>query len=164
MYVCFVWILAPVPGGCNMEFSVETAPYLIVATTQSMIIVDSQPASAPMPRDKPAPPCESQHIQHEMYHMFLPERDFSSDTYFDSLLKMMTVHDIQLNGRQVGILLALIVACESNETGLNVASLFEYPSLFTTITEYRNKYYLNLHAHFACEMFLVYDIMILKIY
>lgn len=92
---------APVPGGCNVEFSVETAPYLIISFTESLIFVDSQPASAAVPYDKPHPPCESHLIQHEMYHMFLPERDFSSDTYFDALLKMMTVQDIQLNGRKV---------------------------------------------------------------
>jgi hypothetical protein len=33
--------------------------------------------------------------------MYLPERDFSPETYFDALLKMMTVQDIQLNGRKV---------------------------------------------------------------
>lgn len=101
LYV-FVLTLAPVPGGCNVEFSVETAPYLILSFTESLIFVDSQPASAAVPYDKPRPPCESQLIQHEMYHMFLPERDFSSDTYFNALLKMMTVQDIQLNGRKVG--------------------------------------------------------------
>lgn len=92
---------APVPGGCNMEFSVETAPYLITTFTESVIRVDSQPASAPVPRRKPALPCESQPVKHDMYHMYLPERDFSSETYFDALLKMMTVEDIQLNGRKV---------------------------------------------------------------
>lgn len=92
---------APVPGGCNVEFSVETAPYLIISFTESLIFVDSQPASAAVPYDKPRPACEPQVVQHEMYHMFLPERDFSSDSYFDALLKMMTVEDIQLNGRKV---------------------------------------------------------------
>ncbi|PNF21549.1 hypothetical protein B7P43_G12734 [Cryptotermes secundus] len=92
---------APVPGGCNVEFSVKTAPYLIISFTESLIFVDSQPASAAVPYDKPRPACEPQVVQHEMYHMFLPERDFSSDSYFDALLKMMTVEDIQLNGRKV---------------------------------------------------------------
>ena len=84
-----------------MEFSVEIAPYLITTFTESVILVDSQPASAPVPRNKPPPPCESQPVKHDMYHMFLPERDFSSETYFDTLLKMMTVQDIQLNGKKV---------------------------------------------------------------
>jgi hypothetical protein len=101
-----------------MEFSVETAPYLITAYTDSVILVDSQPASAPVPRDKPPLACESQHVQHEMYHMFLAERDFTSDTYFDALLKMMTVQDIQLNGKKVGMLSSL---------DLNVVLIYQWP-------------------------------------
>jgi hypothetical protein len=101
-----------------MEFSVEIAPYLITAFTESVILVDSQPASAPVPRDRAPVACESQHIQHEMYHMFLTERDFTSDSYFDALLKMMTVQGIQSNGKKVGMLLLL---------ELNVALLSECP-------------------------------------
>jgi hypothetical protein len=86
-----------------MELSVDAAPYLTVSVTESLIFVDSQPASTGVPCHRPCPPCESQQIQYEMYHMFLPERDFSSNTYFNALLKMLTVHDIQLNGHKVGL-------------------------------------------------------------
>ncbi|XP_069679449.1 transmembrane 7 superfamily member 3-like [Periplaneta americana] len=92
---------APIPGGCNMEFSVKTAPYQIMRFTNAMVIVDSQPASPPQPYDKPAQPCEAHLVNHEMYHMYLPERDFTDETYFNALLKMMTVEDIQINGRKV---------------------------------------------------------------
>ncbi|PSN33848.1 hypothetical protein C0J52_24247 [Blattella germanica] len=91
---------APIPGGCNMEFSIETAPYLILDFTESTVSVNSQPASAPVPRNK-SPHCETQVVEYEMYHMYLEERDFTSLTYFDALQKMMTVHDIQLYGRKV---------------------------------------------------------------
>jgi hypothetical protein len=95
-------MLAPVPGGCNKEFSVQTAPYLITTFTESLIFVDSQPASTAVAYDKLHPPCESQQMQYEMYRMFLPEGDLSSHTYFSALLKMLTVQDIQLNGHKVG--------------------------------------------------------------
>ena len=83
-----------------MEFSVEVAPYLILDFTDSMVLVNSQPASAPVPRDK-SPNCESQIVEYEMYHLYTEERDFSEKTYFDTLLKMMTVKDIEENGRKV---------------------------------------------------------------
>ncbi|KAJ9588268.1 hypothetical protein L9F63_018356 [Diploptera punctata] len=79
-----------------MEFSVEIAPYLILDFTDSMVLVNSQPASAPLARD-----CESQKVEYEMYHMYIDERDFSQNSYFDALLKMMSVKDIQLHGKKV---------------------------------------------------------------
>lgn len=115
-YIIIIWASDPIPGGCNMEFSVEIAPYLITSFTESVIIVDSQPASAPVPRDRAPVVCESQQVHHEMYHMFLTERDFTCDSYFGALLKMMTVQDVQSNGKKVGtpasLELSVVLPCE----------------------------------------------------
>lgn len=71
---------APVPGGCNMEFDTEIAPYARMRTRDAMVIVDVQPASLPfnsMPWT-----CEKEPVEVEMYQMYLPEQDLTAETYF----------------------------------------------------------------------------------
>ncbi|CAL7945112.1 unnamed protein product [Xylocopa violacea] len=91
---------APIPGGCNMEFNTEIAPYANVQTLPAMVIVDVQPASMPLNNsDKPI--CQKNPVEHKMYQIFLPEYDFSSDSYFTAIRKMLTVTDIIANGYEV---------------------------------------------------------------
>lgn len=85
---------APIPGGCNMEFSVETAPYLQVKHTAAVVTVEFQPAA-------PYGTCNLPILSYEVYHMYMPEKDYSIETYFDSLKKMMTADRIKENGRKV---------------------------------------------------------------
>ncbi|XP_022191843.2 transmembrane 7 superfamily member 3 [Nilaparvata lugens] len=88
---------APIPGGCNMEFPVPISPFLMVTETDSMIIVDSQPAAdAMIPQYQCLAP-----LRYDIYQMYMPEKDLSVDTYFNSMKKMMTVNDIKTNGRKV---------------------------------------------------------------
>lgn len=86
---------APIPGSCNMEFSVEIAPYLRITEKEAVIIVDSQPPgiSTQPSSCEFSPPSEVL-----MYHMYLPEMDFSRETYFRALRAMMTVQDIKDHG------------------------------------------------------------------
>ncbi|XP_049766035.1 transmembrane 7 superfamily member 3-like [Schistocerca cancellata] len=86
---------APIPGGCNMEFSVEIAPYLRITETEAVIIVDGQPPGvSTLPSScEFSPPSEVL-----MYHMYLPEMDFSRETYFRALRAMMTVQGIKDHG------------------------------------------------------------------
>lgn len=91
---------APIPGGCNMEYSVETAPYLHVKYTAAMVTVDFQPAAIPMGWIYGIT-CTLPTIYYEVYHMYMPEKDHSIETYFDSIKKMMTVDRIRENGRKV---------------------------------------------------------------
>ncbi|XP_076748907.1 transmembrane 7 superfamily member 3 isoform X2 [Xylocopa sonorina] len=91
---------APIPGGCNMEFNTEIAPYANVQTLPAMVIVDVQPASMPLNNsDKPI--CQRNPVEHTMYQIFLPGYDFSSDTYFTAIRKMLTAKDIMENGYEV---------------------------------------------------------------
>ncbi|XP_049937864.1 transmembrane 7 superfamily member 3-like isoform X2 [Schistocerca serialis cubense] len=89
------FVEAPIPGGCNMEFSVEIAPYLRITETEAVIIVDSQPPGvSTLPSScEFSPPSEVL-----MYHMYLPEMDFSRETYFRALRAMMTVQGIKDHG------------------------------------------------------------------
>ncbi|XP_061932242.1 transmembrane 7 superfamily member 3 isoform X2 [Apis cerana] len=87
---------APVPGGCNMEFDTEIAPYARMRTRDAMVIVDVQPASLPfnsMPWT-----CEKEPVEVEMYQMYLPEQDLTAETYFTGIVNMLTVEDIKKNG------------------------------------------------------------------
>ncbi|KAK1121870.1 hypothetical protein K0M31_010180 [Melipona bicolor] len=90
---------SPIPGGCNMEFNTEIAPYTMVQTGDAMITVDVQPASVPFNSVQPS--CEKDVVPVEMYHMFLTGWDFSVDSYFTAIISMLTVMDIEENGMQV---------------------------------------------------------------
>lgn len=78
-----------------MEFPTEIAPYQILTYSDAMITVDAEPASINGHR------CEQQIVQHEMYHMYLPESDFTSEVYFSGIRNMLTVTNISYYGTQV---------------------------------------------------------------
>ncbi|XP_029161395.1 transmembrane 7 superfamily member 3-like [Nylanderia fulva] len=90
---------APIPGGCNMEFDIEVAPYQKLHTGNEMIIVDAQPASTLA--DNESARCEKNPVQHKMYRLYLPRRDFTPDTYFEMIASMLTTQDILRNGDEI---------------------------------------------------------------
>lgn len=90
----------PIPGGCNMEFEIEIAPYQKLRVENKMIVVDAQPAAAPAVNDSPIS-CEKDPVQHTMYRLHLPMYDFAPKTYFDTIASMLTVRDIVRNGTEV---------------------------------------------------------------
>nr|CAD7264592.1 unnamed protein product [Timema shepardi] len=82
---------APIPGGCNMEFPVEVSPFLVVKYNSKVVVVDSQPAS-----------CEdTEFVSYGMYRTYLPEKDFTSTTYFTALRNMMSVDNITMKAKKV---------------------------------------------------------------
>ncbi|XP_071860596.1 transmembrane 7 superfamily member 3 isoform X2 [Bombus fervidus] len=91
---------APIPGGCNMEFNTEIAPYASVQTLDTMVIVDVQPASVPL-NDSVKLTCEKNPVEVEMYQIFLNEQDFSINSYFMAITSMLTVTDVKKNGVKV---------------------------------------------------------------
>ncbi|XP_050494697.1 transmembrane 7 superfamily member 3-like isoform X1 [Bombus huntii] len=91
---------APIPGGCNMEFNTEIAPYASVQTLDTMVIVDVQPASVPL-NDSAKLTCEKNPVEVEMYQIFLNEQDFSINSYFTAITSMLTVTDIKEKGVKV---------------------------------------------------------------
>ncbi|XP_048512047.1 transmembrane 7 superfamily member 3-like isoform X3 [Athalia rosae] len=94
------FVFAPVPGGCNMEFDTEIAPYHKLTVTDSTVKVDIQPGASPKSKGIPVP-CEANAVQHEMYRLFLPEQDFTSSTYFSSIVDVLTVQGIRANSRKI---------------------------------------------------------------
>ncbi|XP_015115944.1 transmembrane 7 superfamily member 3 isoform X2 [Diachasma alloeum] len=91
---------APIPGGCNMEFSIETSPFLRTSVGNSMIMVDAQPASSIGPNGNQLP-CEKNFVTYETYRLYIPERDFTSETYFATMSRMLTVDNIIKFGKRV---------------------------------------------------------------
>ena len=94
-------IPAPIPGGCNVEFDIKVSPFQKVLVTEATVTIDAQAASMPKITGKPMRSCDTYSVKLEAYRLYLPERDFSIKTYFDGILKMMTVQDIIANGKKV---------------------------------------------------------------
>lgn len=90
----------PVPGGCNMEFNTEIAPYTKVYMQDVMVFVDVQPASVPF-KDTKTPICKNDPVELEIYWMSLTEQDFSVDSYFVGISNMLTVESIVENGQKI---------------------------------------------------------------
>ncbi|KAH0809332.1 hypothetical protein MTP99_011906 [Tenebrio molitor] len=85
----------PIPGGCNLTFDTEYAPYQLVSNTDDLIIVQSQPPSA---FDSS---CDKNKIQVDMYHLFLHESSYDQSGYFDAVENMLTVDSIKSRGYKV---------------------------------------------------------------
>ncbi|XP_012280132.1 transmembrane 7 superfamily member 3 [Orussus abietinus] len=93
-------VKAPIPGGCNMEFNVETSPFQRLIVTEATVIVDAQPASAPAVNGT-EPSCERHPVQHQAYRLYLPEHDITPETYFSAIKTMLTAEDIAKNGVKI---------------------------------------------------------------
>ncbi|XP_046394170.1 transmembrane 7 superfamily member 3-like [Ischnura elegans] len=87
----------PVPGGCNMVFPIEISPFLGISYDKIVVRVDLQAASSPSIFES----CEYSSVELEMYHSFLPERDYTPSTYFRQIRRMLTVDRIKSNGVKV---------------------------------------------------------------
>ncbi|KAI8440922.1 hypothetical protein MSG28_009220 [Choristoneura fumiferana] len=84
---------APIPGGCNMEMPVPTAPFLKteISPNKDYITVDGA-----APRDDLSISCDiPRNKDMEFYRIYLPERDFSIDTYFGGIKAMMNFDSIK---------------------------------------------------------------------
>lgn len=85
----------PVPGGCNLSFPTEYAPYQLVSYTDELIIVQSQPPSMLNSN------CDKNGIQVEMYHLYLHENNYDSYYYFWAIESMLTVDLIRAKGVKI---------------------------------------------------------------
>lgn len=90
-----MFFVAPIPGGCNLTFQTEVAPYQLVKLLDDMIRVDAQAPSVS------GSLCELAHTTVEFYHLYLKERDYAEDNYFDGVEKMLTVDAIRAYGNKV---------------------------------------------------------------
>ncbi|KAG8035296.1 hypothetical protein G9C98_006742 [Cotesia typhae] len=85
-----------------MEFDIEVSPYQRLILTNSTIIIDSQPASVPLINGLKLP-CEKNLVTYETYRLYTDESDFNNETYFSTIIKMLTVDDIIQNAVKISI-------------------------------------------------------------
>ncbi|OXU25062.1 hypothetical protein TSAR_002249 [Trichomalopsis sarcophagae] len=91
-----LYTYTPSPGGCNMEFDIKRSPFQKLFYNHATVTVDAQPAAVPNIGNFELP-CEKYPLQHDAYRMYLPEQDFSNETYFSAIANMLTVRDIERN-------------------------------------------------------------------
>ncbi|ENN78426.1 hypothetical protein YQE_05109, partial [Dendroctonus ponderosae] len=85
----------PVPGGCNLSFETEIAPYQKISESDDFITVISQPPS------QFGNFCNRSNIVTRMYYLYLSEHDNSTEQYFANIQKMISVDDIVKYGTLV---------------------------------------------------------------
>ncbi|CAH0719153.1 unnamed protein product, partial [Brenthis ino] len=87
----------PIPGGCNMEFAVPTSPYMQISYNKNYILVD-----AAMAKDFSDKTCNTiDKVVVLFYKVYLPERNFYEDSYFDGIKSLMTLDNIKDFGEYV---------------------------------------------------------------
>ncbi|KYN01348.1 Transmembrane 7 superfamily member 3 [Cyphomyrmex costatus] len=161
---------APVPGGCNMEFDIKISPYQKLYAENGMILVDTQPASILFSNGSSIS-CEKNPVQHKMYRLYLPRQDFTPDTYFDVITRMLTVQDIVQNGDEIpaGALTSSMRRIYSAYTGTGsvyatVATYENYSSAYVPILTYACSPLLypksckvlnDVFAHIICALVLI---------
>lgn len=94
--------LAPIPGGCNLSFQTEIAPYQIVKTFHDIIRVDMQLPSSP------GVLCEDSNTHVELYHVFADNAIASESEYFDYVKRMLTPDGIRRFGKKVSVVFYFI--------------------------------------------------------
>ncbi|XP_063537943.1 transmembrane 7 superfamily member 3-like [Cydia strobilella] len=89
----------PVPGGCNLEGPIETPPFV---STNTSPYRDYISVTAPAPSPSLAPDmCEQSFNSLTFYRLYLPERDFSMDSYFGGIKAMMSYPSVLEYGEEI---------------------------------------------------------------
>ncbi|KAK9497232.1 hypothetical protein O3M35_004590 [Rhynocoris fuscipes] len=113
---------SPIPGGCSMEGQTKIAPYLNIDYNDTVISVFGGPSAL----QSNITVCDATNgIKHEFYHIFLPEWDFSEETYFANLVKMMSLD---------GLLKNSFLASESASGPLMMRKFSSYPGIGRAFT------------------------------
>lgn len=79
-----------------MTFRTEIAPYQLVKLLDDLIRVDAQAPSIPDSL------CEhATLVEVEFYHLYLKERDYAEENYFEGVENMLTVEGMRTYGNKV---------------------------------------------------------------
>ncbi|CAL1281063.1 unnamed protein product [Larinioides sclopetarius] len=87
----------PIPGGCNMEFPTEIAPYLRLKSDSLKVYLEFQHASFGSRRDEPPTKCSFSlpYVTYDIYVLFLEENDFGESEFFKKVEYMSNVSSIK---------------------------------------------------------------------
>ena len=78
----------------------EISPWLRVSYNHSVVNVDHELAAVPPSRSNSLG-CESELLHYEIFHYYMPQRDFSEKTFFETIRLMRTVKGAQHYGREI---------------------------------------------------------------
>jgi len=99
-FIVFYNNSVPIPGGCNLEFEMETAPWLRVTYNQNVVAVEHELASIP-PGCIGVPRCKNELLDYEIFQYYLNQRDFSQNSFFDAIRQFRTVEGAHQSGREI---------------------------------------------------------------
>ncbi|XP_047998580.1 transmembrane 7 superfamily member 3-like isoform X2 [Leguminivora glycinivorella] len=89
----------PVPGGCNLDGPIEIPAFVSTAASPHRDYIS---VTAPAPSPSLAPNmCEQSLGSLIFYRLYLPERDFSIDTYFAGIKTMMSYSSVLEHGEKI---------------------------------------------------------------
>ncbi|KAL1506734.1 hypothetical protein ABEB36_006040 [Hypothenemus hampei] len=117
----------PVPGGCNLSFETEIAPYQKITTSSNTITVLSQPPSIFESL------CDRSDIQTDMYFLYLKEHNNNADEYFRGIEQMMSPANITKYGTRV------IEALTSTKFKQMYSRYAGTGRVFAIVSTYKNK-------------------------
>ncbi|BFZ15950.1 hypothetical protein BsWGS_18989 [Bradybaena similaris] len=95
----------PIPGGCNQVFSLPIDASIVLTTRSHSTYIWFQWSNVATPQGQPLPDCESpaatKTLTYDVYASFVPERDFTEESYFQSIQGMLQVESIMGNAVNV---------------------------------------------------------------
>ncbi|XP_069484191.1 transmembrane 7 superfamily member 3 isoform X2 [Ambystoma mexicanum] len=114
----------PVPGGCNLEFSLDTDPNLYLEYNIYETIVKFAPANLGSARGATPPLCDGNtgpdsrwRLQYDVYQYFLPENDLQEAAILSHMQKMSQVQPVMANG------VKLVTLASNDRTMVSFASI-----------------------------------------
>lgn len=98
-----VWIIvtvtiydrfAPIPGGCNLESSIEIPPFLNLIKMSNYFIVDTPAASHSINFLNKSKFCWKSNLTYETYIKFLSYSDFTKESFFAAIKSFQSVDSL----------------------------------------------------------------------
>uniref|UniRef100_J3S1C1 Transmembrane 7 superfamily member 3-like n=1 Tax=Crotalus adamanteus TaxID=8729 RepID=J3S1C1_CROAD len=98
----------PIPGGCNLEFDLETDPNLYLEYNVAETHIKFAPANLGYARGSNPPPCDlgtgldtRWRLYYDVYQYFLPENDLSEATFVSHMKRMSEAQSIRAHGSKM---------------------------------------------------------------
>lgn len=106
---------APVPGGCNQVFELETDANIKLSSLPHQTKVWFQLANVGYHRNDRPPSCDSNsNLQYVLYVAYVKEGDHGFEAMFDTLQQMLTPEMIESNAYKVYVILLFVVILLDN--------------------------------------------------
>uniref|UniRef100_T1IRJ0 TM7S3/TM198-like domain-containing protein n=1 Tax=Strigamia maritima TaxID=126957 RepID=T1IRJ0_STRMM len=99
----------PIPGGCNMEFDVETSPFLRVSYNAFITKIAYQPGSLGYKRGEVPKSCDVSYtsMDYDFYVYHLTEGNLEESDYFKAISIMMDLNRMKNEAKKVSPLFAM---------------------------------------------------------